>query len=113
MRLDPLNPNFYLANVGFADILQGRYAEAILVFKKVLARYPNHIAVRLMLALAYSEVGEEAAAREQAAEVLRCMSSQPFGQVSERSKRESGPSGLKLGLSPDGEAAVFARSYFV
>jgi tetratricopeptide (TPR) repeat protein len=34
MRLDPLNPNFYLANVGFAFILQGRYAEAIPVFKK-------------------------------------------------------------------------------
>ena len=35
-----------------------------------------------------------------------CMSSEPFGQVRERIKRESDPSGLKLRLSPDGAAAV-------
>ena len=38
-----------------------------------------------------------------------CMSSEPFGQVSERFKRESGPSGLKSRLSPDGAAAVLTR----
>jgi len=36
----------------------------------------------------------------------QCMSSEPFGQVRERIKRESDPSGLKLRLSPDGAAAV-------
>jgi hypothetical protein len=35
-----------------------------------------------------------------------CMSSEPFGQVGERIKRESERSGLKLRLSPDGAAAV-------
>jgi len=42
-------------------------------------------------------------------DVFECMSSEPFGQVSERFKRESGPSGLKMRLSPDGAAVVLSR----
>jgi len=38
-----------------------------------------------------------------------CTSSEPFGQVSNRIKRGSGPSGLKLRLRMHGAAGVVAR----
>jgi hypothetical protein len=51
----------------------------------------------------------EAAEEMVTAAFLACMSSEPFGQVRERIKRESGPSELKLRLPPAGAAAVLAR----
>ena len=38
-----------------------------------------------------------------------CRSSEPFGQVSNRFRRRSGPSELKLWLQPDDAAGVAAR----
>ena len=51
--------------------LLGRYEEAIAALKKVVLHAPDHPGVHLILAVSYSEVGREAEARAEAAEVLR------------------------------------------
>jgi len=49
----------------------GRYAEAQALFQRFLSRYPNRLDIHLLLAAVYSELGQAAEARAQAAEVLR------------------------------------------
>jgi tetratricopeptide (TPR) repeat protein len=51
--------------------LAGRTEEAIAPLKDFRARFPNRLAVHLTLAAVYSELGQEAEARAEAAEVLR------------------------------------------
>jgi adenylate cyclase len=71
LRLNPHDPVFYLFIVGFAYRLRGRYEEAITAFKRVLSRNPNFLPARAHLFVAYSEFGQEAEARTEAAEMLR------------------------------------------
>jgi adenylate cyclase len=71
MRLDPLHKDKYLVEFGFAYSVMGRYTEAISILKKSLAAYPNNIGGRLILVFAYTQVGQTADARAEAAEVLR------------------------------------------
>jgi adenylate cyclase len=69
-----LKPNFvddHLAGVGIAYYLSGRPEQAIAPLKQFLARYPNFLGAHLNLAAVYSELGKEAEARAEAAEVLR------------------------------------------
>jgi adenylate cyclase len=61
----------HLSSVGAAYYLAGRLEEAIVPLKQYLARYPNILSVHLTLAAVYSELGREAEARAEAAEVLR------------------------------------------
>ncbi len=61
----------YLNSVGAAYYLAGRPEEAIAPLKQYLTRYPNILGAHLTLAAAYSELGREAEARAEAAEVLR------------------------------------------
>ena len=61
----------HLVSVGSAYAVAGRYEEARLPLQRFLNRYPNILPVHLTLAAAYSELGQAAEARAEAAEVLR------------------------------------------
>jgi tetratricopeptide (TPR) repeat protein len=71
MRLDPRNRDLYLVTVAWSYNLMGRYAEAVPLLKRHLARYPNQIAARYNLVVAYVELGQMDEARAQVAELLR------------------------------------------
>ncbi|HEV8714874.1 MAG TPA: tetratricopeptide repeat protein [Candidatus Binatia bacterium] len=71
LRLNPRSPPWYLFGLGWAYRLTGRYAEAIAPLKQYLTHYPNILGTHLTLAAVYSELGKEAEARAEAAEVLR------------------------------------------
>jgi len=71
LRLKPIIADTHLASVGTAYALAGRYAEAQAPLQRFLSRYPNFLPVHLMLAAVYSELGQAAEARAEAAEVLR------------------------------------------
>ena len=71
LRLKPLTADQHLSSVGATYYLAGRPEEAIAPLKQYLTRYPNHLGPHLTLAAAYSELGKEAEARAEAAEVLR------------------------------------------
>jgi adenylate cyclase len=61
----------YLAGVGTAYAVAGRYEEARAPLQRFLSRYPNILRIHLMLAAVYSDLGQTAEARAEAAEVLR------------------------------------------
>jgi len=61
----------HLSFVAAAYYLAGRSEEAIAPLKQYLTRYPNILGPHLTLAAVYSELGKEAEARAEAAEVLR------------------------------------------
>jgi tetratricopeptide (TPR) repeat protein len=71
LRLRSLVADEHLAGVGTAYAVAGRYEEAITPLKQYLNRYPNILPVHIMLAAVYSELGQAAEARAEAAEVLR------------------------------------------
>jgi tetratricopeptide (TPR) repeat protein len=71
MRLDPRNRDVYLLEVGKAYSWMGRYEEAITTLKRVLTHAPYFLGAHLNLAVSYSELGREAEARAEVAEVLR------------------------------------------
>ena len=75
MRLNPraFHYSFFL---GHAYYLTGRYEEAIAVLKGFLTRTPDFLPAHVFLAAIYSELGREAEARAEGAEVLRL--SPPF-----------------------------------
>ena len=71
LRRKPLVADWHLNLVGAAYYLAGRPEEAIAPLKQYLSRYPNILGAHLALAAVYSELGREAEARAEAAEVLR------------------------------------------
>ena len=71
LRLKPEIADDHLEGVGSAYAVAGRPEEAIAPLKQYLARYPNILGAHLMLAAVYSELGQAAEARAEAAEVLR------------------------------------------
>ncbi len=72
LRLKPVGAaDIHLGSVGTAYAVAGRYAEAIAPLQRYLSRYPNMLPSHLMLAVVYSELGQAAEARAEAAEVLR------------------------------------------
>jgi adenylate cyclase len=71
LHLKPAIADGHLADVGTAYALAGRYEEARAPLQRYLSRYPNMLHIHLMLAAVYSELGKEAEARAEAAEVLR------------------------------------------
>jgi tetratricopeptide (TPR) repeat protein len=64
-----------LAAILSADVqgysLTKRYEEAIATFKKLVARTPHHLGAHVNLTTIYSELGREAEARAEVAEVWR------------------------------------------
>jgi len=71
LRLQPQFAEFHLGSVGSAYAVAGRYEEARAPLQRFLSRYPNLLPAHLMLAWTYSELGQAAEARAEAAEVLR------------------------------------------
>jgi adenylate cyclase len=71
LRLKPIFANVHLANVGTAYAVTGHYKEARAPLQHYLSRYPNMLPSHLTLAVVYSELGQTAEARAEAAEVLR------------------------------------------
>jgi TolB-like protein/tetratricopeptide (TPR) repeat protein len=71
LRLKSQLADIHLGSVGTAYAVAGRYEEARVPLQRFLNRYPNRLDIHLMLAAVYSEVGKEAEARAEAAEVLR------------------------------------------
>jgi tetratricopeptide (TPR) repeat protein len=73
LRLQPelRAADVHLSWVGAAYAVAGRYAEARAPLQRYLTRYPNSLPVHLTLAVVYSELGQAAEARAEAAEVLR------------------------------------------
>jgi TolB-like protein/DNA-binding winged helix-turn-helix (wHTH) protein/Flp pilus assembly protein TadD len=71
LRLKPYVPDEHLANVGSAYALAGRSEEAVTPLKQYLTRYPNILPAHLTLVGVYSELGQDAEAQAEAAEVLR------------------------------------------
>jgi len=61
----------HLAGVGTAYAMAGRYEEARVSLQRYLSCYPNVLPAHLTLAVVYSELGQAAEARVEAAEVLR------------------------------------------
>jgi adenylate cyclase len=71
MRLNPRYPYNYLSLLGMAYGLTGRYKEAITTLKTGVSRNPDHLPLHLHLVVSYSELGREAEARAEVAELLR------------------------------------------
>jgi TolB-like protein/Flp pilus assembly protein TadD len=71
LRLKSNIADDHLAGVGTAYAVAGRYEEARAPLQRYLSRYPNTLHIHLMLAVVYSELGQVAEARAEAAEVLR------------------------------------------
>src|SRR5207249_5228276 len=71
LRLKPTIADDHLASVGTAYAVAGHYEEARALLQHFLSRYPNILPVHLTLAVVYSELGQAAEARAEAAEVLR------------------------------------------
>jgi adenylate cyclase len=71
LRLKPDLGDEYLAGVGAAYAVAGRYEEALVPLQRYLSRHPNFLPAHLTLAAVYSELGQVAEARAEAAEVLR------------------------------------------
>jgi adenylate cyclase len=63
--------DWYFYHLGSASYLSGRSEEAIALLQQLLSQYPKHLGGHLTLAAVYSELGREAEARAEAAEVLR------------------------------------------
>jgi adenylate cyclase len=70
-RLNPRMAVLYLLVDGFAYNMMGRYEEAIPVLKSFISHAPDFLIAHYDLAVAYTELGREADARAEAAEILR------------------------------------------
>ena len=71
MLLHPSVPDSHCPNIGFVYVVAGHNEEAREPLRRYLNRYPNILPAHLILAAAYSELGQEAEAQKEAAEVLR------------------------------------------
>jgi tetratricopeptide (TPR) repeat protein len=74
MRLEPRNPFFlsnYLTALGGSYRLLRRYEEAITALKKALTLNAKNFGAHHTLAVVYSELGREAEAQAEAAEILK------------------------------------------
>src|SRR5260370_21113350 len=70
-RLNPRMAVLYLLADGFTYNMMGRYEQAIPVLKSFISHAPDFLIAHYDLAVAYTELGREADARAEAAEILR------------------------------------------
>ena len=70
LQRKPSEPDSHLAEVGSAYAVAGHYEEARPLLQRNRNRYPS-LLTHLTLATVYSELGQDAEARAEAAEVLR------------------------------------------
>jgi adenylate cyclase len=78
IRLDPAQQDFYVGQLGLANLNMGRYQQAVPFLERyhgILERYHgtyrNDWFTHLALSIAYTELGRDQDARAQAAEVMR------------------------------------------
>ncbi len=71
LRLKSFVADEHLSSVGTAYAVAGHYEEAQAPLQRYLSRFPNMLPAHLTLAVVYSELGQAAEARAEAAEVLR------------------------------------------
>ena len=71
IHLSPLAPENSLVELGRAYFHLGRYDDAIAVLERAKARKSNWLTIRTVLAACYAEAGNDAAAAEERAEILR------------------------------------------
>ena len=71
LRHKPHVVDQHLSSAGVAYYLAGKPEEAIAPLKQYITRYPNILGAHLTLVAVYSELGRDAEARAEAAEVLR------------------------------------------
>jgi len=71
LRRKPFIADLHLTSIGAAYYFAGKPEEAIIPLKRFLLHYPNILGAHLTLAAVYSELGKDAEARAEAAEVLR------------------------------------------
>jgi adenylate cyclase len=71
MRLNPMPPNWYLANLAHTYRRTGQYEESIVTLRKALQRNPDDLIAHINLAASYVMGGQEDEARAEATEVLR------------------------------------------
>ena len=71
IRLDPESESLYAGALGMANLFVERYQEAVQLLEQHVTAIPNDTFARMMLAVAYSEVGREQDARSQASEIMR------------------------------------------
>jgi len=71
MRLNPMPPNWYFADLAHTYRLTGQYEEAIVTLRKALQRNPDDLIAHIILATSYVMGGQEDEARAEATEVLR------------------------------------------
>ncbi|HKA52396.1 MAG TPA: tetratricopeptide repeat protein, partial [Candidatus Binatia bacterium] len=71
LHLKPESAGGHLDSIGTTYDLAGRPEDAIAPLTQYLSRYPNILGAHLTLAAVYGELGREAEARAEAAEVLR------------------------------------------
>jgi adenylate cyclase len=71
LRRTPRVADGHLSSAGAAYSLAEKPEEAIAPLKQYLARYPNILGAHLTLAAVYSELGKDAEAQAEVAEVLR------------------------------------------
>jgi adenylate cyclase len=71
IRLNPFGPSWYFFDLGNALLIEQRFNEAVLAYKKALQRSPDNLLAHLLLAATYSMMGREKEARTEAEEVLR------------------------------------------
>lgn len=69
--MKPLVQDDHLASVGTAYTVAGHYEQARAPLQRYLNRYPNSLPAHLALVTVYSDMGQDAEARKEAAEVLR------------------------------------------
>ena len=71
IRLNPVAPDMYQNNLGYAYLSLGRYEDSIGAYNKVVQRSPDNLFAQIGLTAAYSASGREEEARHQAEELMK------------------------------------------
>jgi len=71
IRLDPAGRGFYSYQLGNSYVQRGLYQEGIPILKMHLSAYPNSLVGHSALLIAYTDLGRDAQAKAEAAEIMR------------------------------------------
>jgi tetratricopeptide (TPR) repeat protein len=99
LRRKPSIVDVHLGSIGAAYYLAGKPGEAIAPLKQFITRYPNSLGAHLGLAAAYSELGKDAEARAEAAEVLRLNSNYSLEVARQRWSPAKDPARLERSIA--------------
>jgi adenylate cyclase len=71
IRLDPAFPDMYMIDLGSPNLQLGRYQQGVDFLERYARSYPNDLAVHILLAFGYTELGRDQEAHAQAAEIMQ------------------------------------------